>query len=600
MLSRTSIAFRIYAGFALIGALAVVLALAAIFATDRARDNAQHFRALNERTFSVLELQAEVTELQRSVQLFATTGHESLADDASRRIGSIRRKFETVQAPASRPLVGRMRTSLDNYEQSLETMVTERRLRYQLVHVELPKLDQRLSELFRPPPGEDLDRWDQLEDAGRTLQRNLYRYLYEPDYQLLTDATEAVQHATEQLTTRDQQAFGDALDAYAKVFTRIVQATRGYLYLVGVVMAGEAWEFAHLTDQLRTQALSDIPAIVESMEVLAITIRTRTLLVGALALLGALGLSWWIARSISSPLRMITSTLDRLAKGEHIEQVPGADRADEIGVMAGAANAFKVANDRTATLLDEQRQLTDALESSRQALETSNREMEQFVYTVSHDLKTPLVTSMGFIGMMRELADDGETELALSKLEVLERSNRRMSELISGLLDLSRVGRLDTEREDVDPRRVIDEVLEQLASRIERADCTVEVAPELPWIKVNPTRLSQVLDNLITNALKYGRADEGPARVQIGCQPAPSGRAVLTIRDHGPGIPPEHHERVFGLFNRLSGGGEGTGIGLAIVQRVMQTSGGSVRLSSRGEGDGCTFELEFEEGVPDA
>jgi len=547
----------------------------------------------------VLELRAEVRELQRSVQLFATTGHESLADDATRRITSIRDTFETLHAPAEQSLVDRMRTSLDNYEQSLHSAVTERRIRYQLVHIELPELDRRLEELSGVPMGEDAGRWDLLEDAGRSLQRNLYRYLYEPDYQLLTDATETVRLATTDLQTPEQQAFAEVLDGYVEVFTRIVQATRGYLYLVGVVMAGEAWEFVRLTDQLRTEALSDIPAVVENMETLADTIRIRTMVIGALALLGALGLSWGIARSISSPLRAITDTLGRLAKGEHVDQVPGADRGDEIGVMAEAADAFKVANERTATLLEEQRQLSDALESSRRALEVSNREMEQFVYTVSHDLKTPLVTSLGFIGMMRELAEDGSPELALSKLEVLERSNRRMSELITGLLDLSRVGRLDTEREHIDPRPVIDEVLEQLSSRIEAAGCTVHVAADLPRIHVNPTRLGQVIDNLVTNALKYGRPEEGPFEVHIESRPASSGRALVVVRDRGPGIAPEHHARVFGLFNRLSTKGEGTSIGLAIVQRVMQTSGGSVRLSSQGQGDGCAFELEFEEAKAD-
>ena len=599
MLSRTPIAYRIYAGFALVGALAVSLALAAIFAADRARDNAQSFRALNERTFAVLELRAEVRELQRSVQLFATTGHESLAEDATRRIASVRERFERLPAPTGPPLVGRMRTSLDNYEQSLASAVAERRIRYQLVHIELPKLDRRLEQLSGVPMGEDPARWDQLEDAGRMLQRNLYRYLYEPDYQLLTDATQTVQQATTDLETLEQQAFADTLEGYVKVFTRIVQATRGYLYLVGVVMAGEAWEFTHLTDQLRTEALADIPNIVESMETLADTIRGRTLLVGSLALLGALGLSWWIARSISSPIQALTETFGRLAKGEHIQQVPGSDRRDEIGILAGAANAFKLANDRTGILLGEQKQLTEALESSRHALEISNREMEQFVYTVSHDLKTPLVTSLGFIGMMREMAEDGDTELALSKLEVLERSNRRMSELITGLLDLSSVGRLDTARTSVDPRPIIDEVLDLLSTRIEAAGCTVRIEAELPRVEVNPTRLGQVIDNLLTNALKYGRPEQGPFDVHIGSRPIGAGRALLTVRDHGPGIAPEHHDRVFGLFNRLSNEGEGTGIGLAIVQRVMQTSGGSVRLASRGQGDGCVFELEFEEGCID-
>jgi len=596
---RMSIAQRIYLGFGVVVAIAIALAAMGIGSAGQARDNARRFRELNDRTFAILELGTEVAELQRSVQLFASTGHESLATDAKQRITALTARFDTAEAieadADSINLVERMRTSLKNYQGSLETAVDERRVRYELVHTQIPKLDARLEAILKGQTSVTGDsRWAQIRTSSRLIRSNLYQYLYEPDYALLTDSMELTQRMDALAETDQERAFVGLLEDYSRTFTRIVQATRGYLYLVGVVMAGEAWEFTHLSERLRSVALADVPEIVDGMETLADSVRRRTLVGAGLALAAALVLSWLVARSISGPLTEVSHTLDRLAKGEHVAQVPGVDRGDEVGVMAAAADAFRRANERTESLLDKSRELGLEVQASRRDLERSNQELEQFVYTVSHDLKTPLVTSLGFIGMMREMAAAGQLERAISKLDVLERSNRRMSRLIAELLDLSRVGRLDTEREDIDSGAAVGSVVEDLSSRLEGAGCRVIIDAELPRVRMNPTRFRQVLENLLTNAIKYGKPKEGPFEVRIVAREAGPERATLCVIDRGQGIPPAHHERVFGLFNRLTVEGEGTGLGLAIVQRVMETSGGTVGLESSGDGNGCTFVLEFE------
>lgn len=596
---RVSIAQRIYLGFAVVVGIAIALAAMGLNSAGQARDNARRFRELNDRTFAILELGAEVSELQRSVQVFASTGHESLATEAKRRITGLRARFDGADATEADPgtlgLVERMRTSLTNYEGSLQSAVDERRLRYELVHVQIPRLDAELEELVDGQTGVGNEtRWAQLRASSRVVRSNLYQYLYEPDYALLTKSIELTQQMDAQAESDEERAVVALLEDYSQTFTRIVQATRGYLYLVGVVMAGEAWEFTHLSKELRSVALADVPEIVDGMEDLADSVRRQTFVGATLAVLAALALSLWITRSISTPLAELARTLDRLAKGEHVAQVPGVERGDEVGVMAAAADAFRRANERTESLLDKSRELGLELQASRRDLERSNEELEQFVYTVSHDLKTPLVTSLGFIGMMREMAAAGQLERAISKLDVVERSNRRMSRLIADLLDLSRVGRLDAERQAVDLGPAVASVLEDLSSRLADVGCRVIVEDDLPSVCINPTRFRQVVENLLTNAMKYGRPEEGAFEVQIVAREADADRAVLCIVDRGPGIPPEHHERVFGLFNRLTVKGEGTGIGLAIVQRVMETSGGRVELESSGDGDGCTFVLEFE------
>ena len=599
--SRLSIANKAYLGFTVIALLTGLLGVVAMLSANRARDNASSFHELNDKTFSIFELRAEVTELQRSVQLFASTGHESLADDATRRIATLRASLsDSIASPDALPVLERMQSSLSRYDDSLQMAVSERKLRSALVHRDLPALERRIATLTeRRPESVDMETWARLVDARHRLRSNLFAYLYEPNYQLLTDATANLETVRPDVLATQAEPLAAALQDYAKIFTRVVQATRSYLYLVGVVMAGEAWEFSHLSEQLQAETVDSIPTAVAEMEQLATDIQLRTLLVGAAALGVALLLAAWLSRSISRPLAAMTSTLERVARGDHVDRVPGTERGDEIGVMAAAAEAFILANERTEALLKQQQSLTEELQQSRRDLERSNEELEQFVHTVSHDLKTPLVTSLGFIGMMREMAAAGQTELALSKLDILERSGKKMGQLITDLLDLSRVGRLETQLDLLDPDEVLQGVLAPLRARLEREACRVVIERPLPRVRANPTRLAQVFENLLTNALKYGRPRSGPFEVHVRGHRTDEGRTILTVADPGKGIPPEHHERVFGLFNRLSPEGEGTGIGLAIVHRVMHTSGGTVRVSSRGDWSGTTFELEFETGDED-
>ena len=123
-----------------------------------------------------------------------------------------------------------------------------------------------------------------------------------------------------------------------------------------------------------------------------------------------------------------------MAKGSDVDSVPGLDLKDEIGEMSQAAEVFRQKNKETIDLVNQ-------LDEKKADLERSNEELDQFVYTVSHDLKSPIVTGMGFIGMMKDLAEQGKHEAVLKKLPTLEKANRRMNELISDLLELSRVGK---------------------------------------------------------------------------------------------------------------------------------------------------------------
>jgi signal transduction histidine kinase len=216
--------------------------------------------------------------------------------------------------------------------------------------------------------------------------------------------------------------------------------------------------------------------------------------------------------------------------------------------------------------------------------------MEQFVYTVSHDLKAPLVTSMSFIGFLKEDILGNDRSSVTDSLQRLEKAHRRMQELINDLLQVSRIGRMELHYEKVGTKEVLDEVIENAVERIHATKARFAPAPDLPVVWADRKRLAQVFENLVGNALKY-TADGTEPLVHVFWNDAPT-EIHLCVKDNGPGIDHQYHEKIFGLFQRLDSSKEGTGVGLTIVSRIMQLHGGRVWVNSE-LGHGAEFWLAF-------
>lgn len=220
-------------------------------------------------------------------------------------------------------------------------------------------------------------------------------------------------------------------------------------------------------------------------------------------------------------------------------------------------------------------------------LEDKNRELEDYSYSVSHDLKSPLITIKGFLGRIRADAERGGIKEVGSDIDRVFRAVDKMKELLDGLLRLSRVGRVSAAPEAVPLADVVAEAVETVSGRIIERKTRIEIAPDLPVVYADRSGLQQVLVNLIENAVKFTRGQPEP-KVSIGCECA-NGEAVCWVADNGVGIAPQYHERIFRLFEKLEAGGEGTGVGLAIVKRIVETQGGRIWVESEGEGKGSVF-----------
>lgn len=251
---------------------------------------------------------------------------------------------------------------------------------------------------------------------------------------------------------------------------------------------------------------------------------------------------------------------------------------DGVGVVASVVD------------VTEQRLAQKMLAALNTELETRNKELDAFVHTVSHDLKSPLITILGHASYMLSDIEDGRPHHVADQATSIKQAALLMRQNIDELLELSSLGRVDETPEHTRVADTLDEVLTHLRAEIEAAGVTICTRFECETIRAVRIRLVQVLQNLIANAIRY--AVRGPGEtIEVGTIVEP-GAVRLYVRDAGPGIAPEHHDTVFGLFQRLPSDKEGTGIGLALVRRVAELHSGRAWVEST-PGHGATFCLTF-------
>jgi signal transduction histidine kinase len=250
------------------------------------------------------------------------------------------------------------------------------------------------------------------------------------------------------------------------------------------------------------------------------------------------------------------------------------------------ANQVSIALENARLFSDLQSQLKERQKLISE-LENKNSELERFTYTVSHDLKSPLVTINGFLGYLEQDAASGNTERMNSDIQRIYEAVKKMQNLLNELLELSRIGRVVNPPQKVSFNDLVREALMLVSGRIEARQVTVTVQPNLPVVDVDKPRIVEVLQNLLDNAAKYMGAQPQP-QIEIGQRGEQDGQPVFYIRDNGIGIEPEFHERVFGLFNKLDPKSDGTGVGLALVKRIIEIHGGKIWVESEA-GHGSTF-----------
>lgn len=234
-----------------------------------------------------------------------------------------------------------------------------------------------------------------------------------------------------------------------------------------------------------------------------------------------------------------------------------------------------------------QKESEKEVEKHLNELRRVNDELDRFSTSVSHDLRSPLLTIEGFISLLKQDLDDGHTSGVRSNIQRILNTIDKMHQLLEDLLKLSRLGRVVNPFSVINMDELINDVIEQLHGIISSENCNIQIEPGMPYVYGDKTRVAVVVQNLIENAVKFRKQGQ-PLTIMIGYRNS-SEFPVFYVRDNGIGIDPAHHEQIFGLFNKLDPHMKGTGIGLSLVERIIKFHRGKVWVESGGRGQGATF-----------
>ena len=311
----------------------------------------------------------------------------------------------------------------------------------------------------------------------------------------------------------------------------------------------------------------------------AINLRNALLQISFLILILVVIIAFYLARSLSKPIMDLTHTSRIITEGE-LSARAKVDSGDEIGELAASFN-----------------QMTDKLveakanvEEQKRLLEEANKELDGFVYTVSHDLRAPL---RGIDGLAKFIEEDYTGKLDSEGQEYVSKiraSVNRMKQLIDDLLTLSRISRIKNPFENVDMNELVKSVVSRVEFDIKQNKVELKIAPNLPLVYCDRIKMEEALLNLLSNAIKFSSKNRTVLpKVEIGYAEAEEVHEFY-VKDNGIGIDKKYHDEIFGIFKRLHTQEEyeGTGAGLSIVKRIIDDHKGAIRVDSE-PGKGATF-----------
>lgn len=572
-----------------------------------------------ERTSSeIAEVFRRVQQLKAHTQRYVDTGAASrlkaalqLQDELNQETTAIRKQNRD---PDLGDLLQEMQNALTSFGGQLSLAAEERALRKQLVSIDLPAKGEVVRNLIVRMQAALYDRANEalsspdakfekvIADQSSVLmavqsiasaEQSLARYIIDNNASDFKSATIHLAQARTEVNSiavqsgtsleEIQDSLHVELEAYGGLATRAFQATRGYLYYSDVVLAGELSEFAYYANRLQEFVAEGGVKSRAARDASAQTAKFVSVVTCLLSILLGVVLSTRLSQMILSPVLQLTKTFRKLASGETVAAIPAIGRQDEIGRMAQAAEVFSHKNQETQDLLERTRKLTEELSQKAAALEETNHELDNFAYIASHDLRSPLRGINHLAHWVKEDCAGILPLVAQGHLDKMQQRVQKMDNLLNDLLEYSRAGKVRPQPEYVDIAAEVRSIVEMID--LMPKGFVVSVQPEIPLLFTVRTPLTQVLLNLISNAVSYNDQGGG-GRVEVRMS-VENRQCRFEIEDNGPGIPAEYHAKIFEMYQRVSLDTEGTGMGLAISKKQVEAYGGTISVDS--VGNGATF-----------
>lgn len=580
----------------------------------------------------VRELERDVLDLQRNVLIFKETASPSVVTRFDRimlkveeNISKLRMINVDSDAQLYKDYIDRMESHLNDYRDNFATVVDGRSRRQSVFEqgllVDLNKIVLEL-EQFTSTDFADIKMARDISKTQYHLiqaQNAAFRYLLTPGQEQVSDFTIQMTAAREKIVvsfTDDEvkSLLLNQIDQVQSDLVQLTQITRGYLFLVNVVMAGSANEFLFLTRELNQLVAEKLLNTNNQVKLNIEYERQRNALFSVAGIILALAIAVFFGYRVMLPVDSITEVFRKLALGENIPALPGKNRQDEIGQLAKAADVFHAKNQQTKELLLQSQELNNRQEILNQELAQSKIKAEQatvsksmFLANMSHEIRTPM---NGIIGLL-DVALQGDLSPALrDQLNKVSYSTQILMSLINDILDFSKIeaGKLHIEEVLFSPKSLFENLIANISTRAQEKNLNIRfhINPNLPVKLIgDPLRISQVLLNLSTNAIKFTRI--GCVDIKIDyqicdqqtvteLQNASNISLLMTVTDSGIGMSEQQLATIFESFTQADGTTSrkfgGTGLGLTIVKQLVDMMNGEVHASST-QNVGSTFEVQI-------
>ncbi len=567
----------------------------------------------------VHEFERDVIDLQRNLLIYKETASESsisrfyeLMERVNERLNIFENRLQQYSfITLEEGLIERMRGHLNDYRDNFSTVIDGRSQRKRIYSENIKSGFSRLTALIeeeneKKKSGYSEESILKMRYHLALTEKYINQYLISPDYELI-NLYNAQLLAMNQLMAGKFSNYKEAKKVVAELkreFFRLTQVTRGYLFLVNVVMAGSANEFLYLTKKLRTTVSSSQQNLSDRMMNEAEATQIKTDMVSLVSILIALLTALFLTTRIIYPVRKLTEVFGRLSRGEEIEKVPETDRKDEIGDLARAADIFHDKNRQTSELLQlsqdmnaKQEQLNAELVIEKQKAEAAARSKSMFLANMSHEIRTPM---NGIIGLVDLTLKTDLTEKQAHYLRKVAFSGQIMMNVINDILDFSKIeaGKMDIEFVEFNINDIIENIITAITVRLDEKDLNFRIhttvnVPEK--FHGDPLRISQVLLNLCNNAVKF--TDKGLVQLNFDYQVDNNNEYLcFEVSDTGIGMSQEQIDHVFDSFTQADGSTSrkygGTGLGLTIVKQLTELMGGTVSVASR-QGEGSCFKVRI-------